>query len=102
MLAKSLYRRLGGLGIQFADFAEILGDVRRGIHLAVEEDHQALALVLVRLVGHQSRSAAVGTRGRSSAAQVETVAEVVQQESLFAWDTEIPAGPTETWWRVDV
>ena len=54
----------------------------------------------MRLAGHQSYPGVAGTeRPGSVADRVETAAVVVRHESQFAWDTEILAGPTGTWWR---
>lgn len=97
VFARSLRRRPARLGTRFAEVAEVLGDVRWEIQLAAEQDHQTLRPILVHLVGHQSYSVVAGMQGWGSIAdQVETVAEVVHQESPSAWDTEIRVGPTGT------
>lgn len=87
------------LGIQLA---EVLADVRREILLAAEQDHRTLYPMLVHLAVHQSYHGVAEIEQWSSVVdRVETVVGVVGQESQSAWDTEIPAGPTGTWWMVD-
>lgn len=101
MLANSR-RCLTCPGIRLAEVAEVLADVRREILLAEEQDHRILRQTLVHLDGHQSYPGVAGTEQWDSVVdRAETVVGVVGQGSQFAWDTEIPAGPTETWWRVN-
>jgi hypothetical protein len=86
--------------IQFAEVAEVLADVHRGILLAAQ-DHQTLRLIQVHLVGRQSYPGVGEIEQCGSVAErVETVVVVVRQDTQFAWDTEIPAGPTGTWRRM--
>ena len=104
VLARSPHRHLARRGIRFAEVAEILADVRRGILWAAEQVHRTLRPILVNchLVGHQSYPGVGGTEQWGSfAGRVETVVVVVLPESQFAWDTETLVGPTGTWWRAD-